>query len=179
MGDWFQTIADVEATADEAPRLADALVSWLIETGVVPADRTDWIPGSGEVDEPRRRALNDGHGHLAVTVGRSVFFSGWASTVTCPHCRRLIELDDSRGQPTQAWHELSDAISAWYDAGVGTFPCRNCEQAVGLNDWDWHPPWGFGYLGFTFWNWPELHPQFLAAVSHRLNHRVIRAYGKL
>ena len=147
MGDWYQTIADVDATAAEAPHLADMVVSWLLETGVVPAGRTDWIPGSGEVDEPLRRGLNDGHGALAVTVGRSVFYSGWASTVTCPQCRHLIELDDSRGSPNQAWHALSDAISAWYDGGEGTFPCRNCSQPVGLNEWGWHPPWGFGYLG--------------------------------
>jgi hypothetical protein len=54
-----------------------------------------------------------------------------------------------------------------------------CRQAVGLNDWIWHPPWGFGCLGFTFWNWPELRPQFVADVSRRLDHRVVRAHGKL
>ena len=40
MSDYFQTIADLEATAEEADELADAMVAWLFEIGVVSsADR--------------------------------------------------------------------------------------------------------------------------------------------
>jgi hypothetical protein len=50
---------------------------------------------------------------------------------------------------------------------------------MGLNDWRWQPPWGFGYLGFEFWNWPPLSQGFIAEVGRRLGHRTVLVAGKL
>jgi len=168
LGSNFQTIADVEATAEEADELADALLAWLIETGVVPS--------AGCVS--RNEVTTEG---LEIVTGRNVFSSltgDW--WVTCPHCAWSTDPEDTRiGDSVGAWQDLQDTISGWHAGGSDQVRCPNCRRDVGLNDWGWSPPWGFGYLGFTFWNWPTFSPEFLAEVSERLGHRTVHPYGKL
>lgn len=91
----------------------------------------------------------------------------------------IVLLDDGTGAPTDAWEELSDAIQVWFDGGAGDHSCPNCRHLIGLNDWTWSPPWGFGHLGIDFWNWPQLSPHFLAEVSQRLGHRTVHPVGKM
>jgi hypothetical protein len=57
--------------------------------------------------------------------------------------------------------------------------CPHCGHSVGLNDWTWSPPWGFGYLGITFWNWPPVKSEFLAEIGDRLGHRTVHPCGKM
>ena len=45
MSDWFETIADVEATAEEADRLAANVLDWLVERKIVVFETTDCVPG--------------------------------------------------------------------------------------------------------------------------------------
>lgn len=181
MGDWFQTIADVEATPDEADPLATVVMDWLVASGVVTAASTDCVldeglghaPGSRYAEvvvapDPALHALSV-NGALAIR-GRKVFDAGQGGVdhVSCPHCGAEAE-----------WDGLSGAIGAWYEGGNGVHRCTGCLRTVGLNDWRWEPPWGFGHLGFTFWNWPTLRPEFVAEVSARLGHRVVCIAGKL
>jgi len=165
VGDWFQTIADVEASSDEAEPLAAAALAWLVETGIVLAEATDCVlSGRGHAPGPRyATAVTEAdpgllalrtNGVEAIT-GRSVFYSMGAEDVTCPHCRQVTVLNDDRGHPNDAWQALSDTIDAWFDGGRGEHPCPRCGHLVGLNEWTWSPPWGFGHLGIKFWNWPR------------------------
>jgi hypothetical protein len=189
VGDWFQTIADVEATSDDAEGLAAATLAWLTESGIVIGEATDCVlAGLGHAPGPRYttavtqaepvllRLRTNG---VAFDTGRTVHFSMGADKVTCPYCRHTIALTDEHGDPNDAWQDLSDTIGIWYDGGSGERPCPNCARAVDLNDWTWSPPWGFGNLGITFWNWPQLSPQFLAEMTTRLGHRTVYTYGKL
>jgi hypothetical protein len=41
------------------------------------------------------------------------------------------------------------------------------------------PPWGFGSLGITFWNWGELSDAFVAEPLAHLGHRVMLVTGKI
>jgi predicted RNA-binding Zn-ribbon protein involved in translation (DUF1610 family) len=183
MSEWFQTIADVEATADEAEGLAAATLAWLVETGIVVAEETDCVLGrAGHAPGPRYAAavtetypglLTLHTNGVEVITGQTVFFSMGADDVTCPHCGQVTNLEGD------AWQALSDTIGVWYDGGTGEHPCPGCGKAVGLNDWTWSPPWGFGYFGLKFWNWPELSPRFLAEVSQRLGHRTVHPEGKM
>jgi hypothetical protein len=169
LGDYFQTIADVEADAEEADELADAVVSWLLETGVVLS--ADCVS--------RNEVTTEG---LVVLTGRNVFYSMTGENeITCPHCGQVTASDcDDDDRPIGVWQDLLDTIGVWYDGRRGDRPCPSCDNSVELNDWIWSPPWGFGYLGFTFWNWGEpLRPQFKAEVSHRLGHRTVYPHGKL
>jgi hypothetical protein len=45
VSDWFETIADVEATAEEADRLAANVLDWLVECKIVVFETTDCVPG--------------------------------------------------------------------------------------------------------------------------------------
>ena len=160
MGDRFQAIVDVEATAGEADALADRMLSWFLETGVLLSYEEVY----------RNESTLDG---LEVATTRTVFYSlDDEPSLSCPRC--------GWGTTAQRWPAVDEAISRWYEGGPDSLVCQGCGRGAGLNDWRWSPPWGFGYLGFTFWNWPEaLSPAFLAEVSARLGHRTVHPYGKL
>jgi hypothetical protein len=185
LGERFQIIADVEAPAEEADELAAATVAWLVAGGIVAAELTDCgLSAPAHPPGPHyTKAVTPGPyrgaGGVEVVTGRTVFYSTDMEQVTCPHCGRATSLADRDGQLNEAWQELSDTIGVWFGSGRGELPCRSCGRRVGLNDWTWSPPWGFGYLGFTFWNWPRLSPPFLAGMSRRLGHRTVHPYGKI
>jgi hypothetical protein len=193
MGDWFQTIGDVEAAPDEVEELAAAVIGWLIEVGVVAAERTDCVLGSDlgyppgpnyadavtEPDSSLSRLWTNG---LEVLTGRTVFDSGQGDieSAECPYCNTGNRFVDDRWEfDSAAWGPFAAAIDDWYASGDGRLACPACAKPVGLNEWRWKPDWGFGHLGFTFWNWPVLAPSFVAEFSRRLGHRVVCTGGKL
>jgi hypothetical protein len=189
VGDWFQTIADVDATPDEAEGLATATLAWLTESGIVIGEATDCVlAGLGHAPGPRYTTAVIEPDPVLLTLrtngvrfdtGRTVFYSMGADQITCPHCQHTIALADEHGDPNDAWQELSETIGIWYDGGSDERRCPNCARAVGLNDWNCSPPWGFGNLGITFWNWPPLDPRFLTEITTRLGHRTVCTCGKL
>jgi len=188
VGDWFQTIADVEATATEVDGLAAATLAWLVDTGVVLGEPTDCVlAGVGHPPGPRyTSAVTEADPGLLtlrtngveVITGRTVFYSMGADRVTCPRCEQVTVLTDDRGHPNDAWQDLSGTIGVWFGGGCDEHSCPNCRHPVGLNDWTWSPPWGFGYLGIKFWNWPPLGPRLRADLSQRLGHRTVHPFGK-
>lgn len=190
MGDSFQTIVDIDATADSAPDLAAAAVGWLVERGILLGTTTDCVLGAGSGHAPGPRYAGavtetDPHLHtlrtngLEVTTGRTIFRSSEADHITCPHCATTTRLTDGTGSPNDAWGSVLETIDTWYTGGAGAHPCPACGRTAGLNDWRWSPPWGFGFLGLTFWNWPPLTDDFAAAVAGVLGHRTARPAGKL
>ena len=165
----FQTIVDVEVGAGEADESADAILAWLLETGVVPS--MDCVS--------RNEVRTEG---LVVITRRHVFYSMTGEDqVACPHCGHVTAMEyDGDGLPVGLWQEMLETIGVWYDGGPGERACPRCGRSVGLNDWDWAPPWGFGCLGFTFWDWgTQLSPEFKAEMSRRLGHRTVYPYGRL
>lgn len=185
MGDWFETIADIEATPEEADRLGAEVLSWLVEQRIVMAEQTDCVLGSRahrpgpnyalatvEPDEVLHRLATNG---FRVVTGQSVFYSMGVDRVVCPRCGAAV-VDH---QDEESWDNFSPIIDEWYGGGSGVYACKSCGQSVGINEWGWSPPWGFGCLGFEFWNWPMLDPGFVAAVSNRLGHRIVQPCGKL
>jgi hypothetical protein len=109
LGDWFQTIVDVQVTPQASEALAADVLGWLISSGVVSAERTDCVLDSdlGYPPGPRSDEAVDASGWsgrwqdgwtngLDITTGSTVFHSGQGGpeAVTCPHCLVKIELDD-------------------------------------------------------------------------------------
>lgn len=196
MGDWFQVIADVEATEDEAPGLAAATVAWLVGGGIIGAEPADCVLGAdcGYPPGPRyasaltqpdeflqRLRWNNG---VEICAHRRVFAPGQAplGPVICPLCGDTVELEEPvTGQLTPCWERFSDALTAWHEGGSAEVVCPSCGQAAGFNDWHWDTGWPFAvaFLGFTFWNWPELSEPFIAEVARHLGHRVVITGGKL
>lgn len=185
MGDWFQVIADPEATAAEADRLAAEVLAWLVDRGIVRPERAGCVLGEGghapgpnwrvAVTEPGAGLLGLGTNGLEVITGRTVFHSMDLDSIACPHCGSVAV----RGAVESEWDDFLPSIESWYAGGSGIRTCDQCGQAVGLNDWRWTPDWAFGHLGFQFWNWPPLDPSFVAEVSHRLGHPTRTPSGKL
>ncbi|WP_131746914.1 hypothetical protein [Frankia sp. Cppng1_Ct_nod] len=193
MSDWFRTIGDIEAAAGNAEELAAAMIGWLVEAGIVAADRTDCVLGSElgyppgpnyadamtEPDTTLGRLRTNG---LEVITGRQVFDFGEGEVVNagCPHCAATIRLiDDHWELDDRVWGPFGDAIHAWHGGAAGIVSCAVCAKPVELNDWRWNPEWGFGYLGFKFWNWPSLAPGFVTEFAGRLGHRVVCPASKL
>ncbi|MER6594610.1 hypothetical protein ABT214_22720 [Micromonospora purpureochromogenes] len=185
MGDWFETIADVEATAEEADRLGVEVLSWLVEQGIVMAEQTDCIlGGTGYAPGPDYGiAVTQHYAHmhrqgvngLNVVTGRAAFYSMGVDRIVCPHCQSAaVDQDDE-----EHWPSFSESIDSWYAGGSGVESCPHCGKSAGLNEWHWSPPWGFGYLGFEFWNWPPLDPGFITDVANLLGHRVVTPCGKI
>jgi hypothetical protein len=51
-------------------------------------------------------------------------------------------------------------------------------------EWDWMPPLGFGYLSFSFWNWPPLDApgwriDIPAIIGEITGHRIVSTYGHI
>ncbi|MBA0053014.1 hypothetical protein E0L36_19690 [Streptomyces sp. AJS327] len=194
MGDWFQTIVDTEATPEEAPGLAANVVDWLVADGVILAERTDCVLGADAghapgtrygdaVQQPDPELVNLWSNGLHATVGRTVFDAGQGepSAVTCPHCAVEIRLVDEYWSPVEeSWHRFAPAVGSWAEGDDEPVACPSCDRAAPVHTWHWADYFAFGSLGFTFWNWPDLRPEFVADVARRLGgHRTVLLEGKL
>jgi hypothetical protein len=189
MGNYFESIVDVEATEVEAPALAEKVLAWMVSEGVVVAERTDCVLGSegghragprydAAVTAPPRSGGVDG---VHAEVRRGVYDPGQGGVelVTCPRCAQSDRLQDEQTyEPTARWESVVEAIERWYGGGPGELTCDHCRQVIGLNDWCWEPPFAFGCVAITFWNWPLLRDSFVADVVRVLGHRVVRVAGK-
>jgi hypothetical protein len=96
--------------------------------------------------------------------------------MTCPSCASRVALRDGSG-PTLAWDLLIDAIERWADGGPDTLACPRCGASGCLGQWRMQPPWAFGTMMLTFWNWPPLSEEFIRRVSNRLGHRIVTIIG--
>ena len=189
MSEWFQTIVDIDATEAQAPALAAATLGWLVKENIVQEVETDCVlAGVGHApgrDYASIVTVPDPHLHtlrtngLRVITERTVFWSMGIEQITCPHCASVTRFTIDHGGPDENWEEVSKIIGIWYDTGDAAHSCPSCRRLVLLNDWRWQPEWGFGYLGFQFWNWPPITDDFVATLSSRLGHRTVRPSGKL
>ncbi len=182
MGDWFQIIVDREASPGEAERLASEIRDWLAGWGIVQNTMTNCVlggDGQGYAPGPEYRQVVDfDHHHniqilktngLQITVGRMVFHPGQGDyTVSCPKCHTAC-----------VQSEWNKAIGEWNKGQTGTLYCPICKQSTPITEWTFEPMWGFGNLGFKFWNWPPLKDDFVSEIGKRLAHRIIVVKGKL
>ncbi|MFI2434418.1 hypothetical protein [Streptomyces sp. NPDC018693] len=180
MGSYYQTVVDLEASAQDAARLAEETVAWLVATGIVLPEHTG---NAGHLPGPNwQRAVTEDwdwkpSGDMTVRTGRQAFHSGsdMPEAAVCPHCTALSPLDDD------SWSHLCGAIDTWYATGEAYLSCPACAVDVPLPDWAWDSaPFAFGYLGFEFRDWPDLSPEFVARLPGALRgHRTTYLWGKL
>ncbi|GIJ45399.1 hypothetical protein Val02_22850 [Virgisporangium aliadipatigenens] len=191
MGESFQKIVDLDATAAEAAELGHTLLARLVAAQIVVATPSDCVlgepfghaPGARwrtVVTEPDDRLFTRLRTNgLRVVTGRTVFFAGPdVYRVACPHCHVADRSDDDG--PSAQWSRFWDAVDEWHRGASDGFACVHCGAFVAMNDWAWDDlPWAFGNLALEFWNWPPLAPSFVADVGAHLGHRVRRTTGKL
>jgi len=182
MGNCFQSVVDLDATEEEAPKLAADILGWLVGEGIVLVEQCDCVLGSEAgngpgpnyvraVSAPDDHFLRDRTNGLDVITKRTVFHSGQGGfELICAACSAHFDPTDAWGTAMGEWHEKR---------GPGLLPCANCGQPRPITEWRHDPEWGFGNLGFEFWNWPELKPSFVEELGTRLGHRVVLVSGKL
>lgn len=184
MGDHFQTVVDRDVALGDAERSAADVVRWLVERGIIEPGRTDCVlgdtgypPGPNYLLAVETSPLYDDHtlnlrtNGLEVVIGRTVFHAGqFGLTLVCRACGSGVD-------GGEAW---SAAVGEWFkEQGDGNFACPTCGHAEPVTEWAYDPPWGFGNLGFQFWNWLPLKPAFFAEVSQRLGRRTVLVAGKI
>jgi hypothetical protein len=182
MGNHFQVIVDKEAQAEEAFGLAAHIREWLLGEGIIEGKTQGCVPGRDAgyppgpnyalaIARPYARLREMAINGLAIITGRTVFECGQGGFyLACDAC-------SCRFEPPDAW---SDAVAEWYHRkGPGLLACRHCGATQPIAEWRHDPPWGFGHLGFKFWNRPPLKQSFVEAVATRLGHKVVVVFGKL
>ncbi len=197
MGDWFQTIVDVQAAPQEADALATDVQAWLISSGIVLPDRTDCVLGKdlGYPPGPRADEVVGASGWstpwqnvwangLDITTTRTVFDGGQGepTAVACPYCSTTIELVDEYFElDEEAWAPFGAVVDGWGEGRDVVIACPACSRRVEPAAWKWDDDYfALGHLGFTFWNWPPFRPEFIEEFGRRLgNHHPVLVGGKL
>lgn len=191
MGDHFQTIVDLDASPVEASALAGRVLDWLVQEGIVLAERTDCVLGAPSGNPPGAhwsKAVADCDWKptdgLNIETGLTVFHGGQggAQHAACPQCARRTDFyTETWDEVEGAWEPFGEAIDAWYKTGSAAVTCQHCGLPSDLRAWTWADDYfAFAHLGFEFWNWPEFSPRFLAEFAQVLDgHRVVRVWGKL
>ena len=183
MGEYLQTIVDRDASASEAVYLANKVHRWLVKKGIVSSSSNENTsdPFHGFPPGPKADlAFQISHPDvvqvqpdnvMSIVTEKTVFYSmaGWSELI-CQNCFHRFKQNDA----------CLEAVGAWYSGmAERNLACPSCKHLQAIENWEHDPAWGFGYLGFTFWNWPWLSDSFIQEVAKFLDHRVVRVYGKL
>ncbi|MFJ8133875.1 hypothetical protein [Streptomyces hydrogenans] len=166
----FQTIVDLEATAEDAVAHGERVAAWLVGEGIV--RRPDRGPGPlWERATGFREAC--GSEGLTVVTGRTVFFSPQESGgPVCPSC--AVAFGEGHREV------FSPATDAWWNTGRSDVPCPACGRVVPLAAWEWTGDGlAFAYLGFEFRNGPALLPEFVTELGRVLGHRTRFVRGRI
>jgi hypothetical protein len=185
MGDHFQIVVDEDVSLADAAQVSREILKWLTERGVVQATPVNCVLGRDEVGYPpgpNYREVIEGSEHedhllglrvngLQVDIGREVYHPCQGDIkIFCPKCRIQSEFN-------KAWNT---SIVEWLrDEGEGLLRCPKCEHIRSVTEWIYDPPWGFGELGLTFWNWPMMRESFVEELRAQFRHRTAFVVGKL
>ncbi|WP_186087699.1 serine/threonine protein kinase [Burkholderia gladioli] len=177
MSDNIVWVADVEATLEEAPSLAQRGFCWLVQEAIAQS-----VPGQGTsaYDVPVYRPGTNAAAWsvqvcddlrqcgIEVRVGRTVFYScPGPISVRCRHCGATHDQDVPWG----------NAVSAWYgNEADDSLTCPACSRRERIIDWTFlELDWAFGNLGFGFHNWP-IADRLSEELGRVLGHRIKIAY---
>ncbi|MCX2184161.1 hypothetical protein KV205_27050 [Streptomyces sp. SKN60] len=195
MGDYFERVVDIEATAEEAGPLAARVLDWLVAEGILTREPDREGMYSRYADEgfaagPEwARALQTepgwGPGPVAVITGRHHFVGGQgeddAEYAVCPRCAArttFIDYPNSFEADERTWAPFRSAVEAWEAGGTGEATCPACATPSPVTDWRWGDPYALGTVCFEFWGWPPLSDAFVADLTARLGHRTAQHMGK-
>ncbi|MET9955835.1 hypothetical protein ABZ135_30395 [Streptomyces sp. NPDC006339] len=192
MGNHYRTLVVPDVGPEEAEELAGRGLGWLVAAGIVRAERVrdcvffaeyGHLPGPGwarAVADPRRGS----GGGVAVHAGRTVFHGCpfFCAHAVCPHCEARTRFFDDEGEAVEgAFDSFAASIGVWQRTGTATAACDTCGRATELTAWTWDQNFfAFAHLGFAFWDWPALAPDFLADFASALGgHRFVQVRGNL
>jgi hypothetical protein len=195
MGEHFIMLVDVDVAINEADALSERVLCRFRDLGLITGaanpdgvlDGVGYDPGpalSGayQPGENEFRFWENRSSGVQARVGRE--FNYWAlgpccEGTACPKCDAEFEPDDDR-----LVDQLLEASGEWAaQSGPMLVSCPECGEEVLVTEWACRPPLGFGYLAFTFSDWPELDApgwkiDIRALVKEITGHRVVYTYGK-
>lgn len=181
MSDSFISIIPDGVKEAEAKELADKVVDKLVQRGIIKIELTNCTLGNsghkpgdnyneaikGE-DFGFRDLVTNG---LEIITDRQVFDNGGngLDEITCPDCNADIIDTDWVG-----------ALEEWVNnTGQDRVTCPQCGAKHSISKYNFVPAWGFGNLGFKFWNWPDLTDDFIRNIEQLLRREVTIVYGRL
>ncbi len=171
MSDTYISIVPVNVKANEVSLLAEKVKNELIRRKVI---NQDFIPGSNamsvvvEKDDFFKSLLNN---KLDIIKTRQVFQNGQngTETIKCPNCSFDI-IETNWIDVVEEWHSNSKKDS---------ITCPKCSETNSVTEYIFEPVWGFGELGFTFWNWPKFEDSFILELENLLSRKVKIVHGLL
>lgn len=175
MGATVDWIVDLDASQDESEALAIKVKTWLITREVVSAvSSPERTYGGGELlmrgpcaakwDACEIGTISSLCG-LEVVTKRKVFHTG-------DNGIQALQCTDCGGKHDPDVIPWSDAVGAWFSGeGSDVMRCPACDAQRSIVDWRFlNCEWGFGNLGFGFWNWP-ISERLAQELSVLLGHR--------
>ncbi|MFD6142817.1 hypothetical protein [Promicromonospora sp. NPDC060271] len=198
MGTYYEWVADLDATEDDAPEVGRRVVEALVARGVILPELSpdaalggDGHPaGPAWADTVEASASGESPWGVEVRVGRSVQDGGQfdVGSVTCPRCSATREFF---GPPEEFGPTCSDeeglgqfyaAAEAWSEGdadGGADLECRSCGVATPVVEWRAGGA-ALTCLAFVFWGWDELRPEALRWVAEATGgHRIASGSGKI
>ncbi|MCB0535487.1 MAG: hypothetical protein KDD14_25000 [Saprospiraceae bacterium] len=182
MSDTYITIVPEKTDKSQAKELAQKVVDYLISKRIIDGQLTNCVlsnslgyaPGDNfaSVIEGENYGLKTLQANgLQVETTRQVFDNGGngLDAITCPDCN--TDIIDS---------EWGEALSEWTEGtGKDSITCPGCRADYSITQYKFNPAWGFGYFGFTFWNWQELKADFINELAQVLGKEVTVVYGRV
>ncbi|WP_426362023.1 hypothetical protein [Streptomyces sp. E-08] len=170
MSSSFQTVVDLDATAEDAVAHGARVAAWLVGEAIV--ELPQYGPGPRWERATGFREARGSEG-LSVVTGRTVFFSPQhVGPPVCPHCAAVYG---------EGHREVFSAVmDAWWETGRADVSCPACERVVPLAAWEWAGDgFAFAYLGFEFRDGPALLPEFVTELGRLLGHRTRLVRGRI
>ena len=144
------------------------ILKWFVSKDIVKAELSDCTLGNSGyaisdgaqrfVSEPQFLPYQLDINGMEITTERTVFDAGQngIDRIICPNCTNNI-VDNG-------WD-----LDSWYLGFNDNLLCPICDIESDIQQYVFEPQWGFSNLGFTFWNWPELKPEFIVELQEKLN----------
>jgi hypothetical protein len=194
MSDNFEMLVDADVTPSEAKGVARAVIGRFRKLGLIAGRANGDCVLGGLGFRPGRQIANfyetesDEYQFWKLRtcgvepkVGRA--FNVWAlgpsfEGFKCPACGADLRRSE---RPSG----VGDAIGEWMDeSGPALLQCPKCRKERPVTEWECKPPLGFGYVSFTFWNWPRLDSpswkiDIVGIVREVSGHTVVKTHGHI
>lgn len=198
MSDNFEMLVDTDATNEEAPLLAAAVLATFRRLGLITGELTEDCLLDGEgyrvgpaVAESYRLQKQECEfwqlqtSGVEARVGRG--FNMWAlgpsfAGIDCPACGAEFARSD---HPDVLMTAVVNAVGEWVEqSGPALVACPTCGESRPVTEWRCLPPFGWGNLSFVFWNWPPLDSpswtiDIAAIVREATGHTIVETHGHL
>ncbi len=180
MSESFISIVPDAIDKTQAKELANKVVSRLVQQGIIKKELTDCVLGKNGYapgDNYKEVILGDDNGFknlltngFEVRTTRQVFHNGnnGLDEIRCPNCNEDV-IDANWQQALEEWINETDQDK---------IICQNCNIENSITKYIFCPTWGFGNLGFIFWNWPDLKSSFINDIEQVLGLPVKVIYGR-